>query len=466
LELAREIKSRIKRRKLFEYFPDDGPLSRDKYPKHLSFFAAGTEHRERLMLAANRVGKTESVGGYELVCHLTGIYPDWWEGRTFDHPVKAWAAGDTSQTVREIIQEKLLGAVGDEGTGLIPGDCIVNTTAKGGGVPHAVDTIFVRHSSGGVSRVVLKSYDQKRKSFQGTEQDIIWLDEEPPLDIYTKCLIRTMTTNGLIMCTFTPLLGLSDVVLSFLPGGKLSTENTRKFVVMATWDDAPHLSDRDKEELWDSIPPFQRDARAKGIPQLGSGAIYPVPESEFVCMPFEIPDYWPRIYGLDVGWNRTAAVWGAVDPESWTIYLYSEHYQGHAEPSVHADAIRARGAWIPGEIDPGARGRGQKDGEHLYQAYRDLGLNIKEADNAIEAGLHKTFQRFASGRLRVFSTLQNWLSEFRIYRRDDKGRIVKDNDHLMDATRYLVMGVDHATTEVYADDEYRDEGDYNEISGY
>lgn len=463
MELAREIKSRIKQRRLFEYYPEEGPLRRELYPKHLEFFRGGSYERERCMLAANRVGKTEGVGGYELTLHLTGLYPDWWEGRRFDQPVRCWAAGDTSQTVREILQEKLLGPPGSEGTGLIPGDCIDRWTPKGGGVPNAVDTIWVKHTSGGMSRVVLKSYDQKRKAFQGTEQDIILLDEEPPQDIYTECLLRTMTTNGLILCTFTPLEGMSEVVLHFLPGGKVDGE-TKKFVVMASWDDVPHLSKEEKEELWNSIPPFQRDARAKGIPQLGAGAIYPVPESDFVCAPFEIPDWWPKIYGFDVGWNRTAAVWAAIDPDTDIIYLYSEYYKGQAEPAVHAAAIRHRGEWIPGEIDPAARGRGQNDGTQLYRAYKDLGLRVRKAENAREAGIHRVFERLSTGRLRVFSTLENWLAEYRLYRRDDKGHVVKENDHLMDATRYLVMGKSHAQTAPF--DEYHAPIEQSPITGY
>jgi len=222
----RAFTKRQGQRKLFEFYPEEGLLRRELYPKHLEFFAAGVEHRERCMLAANRVGKTEGVGGYETVLHMTGLYPHWWVGKRFDRPVKCWAAGDTSQTVRDIIQEKLLGPPGDYGTGLIPGECLISTTNKAGSVPDSVEGIKVRHVSGGASRLTLKSYDQKRKSFQGTEQDLIWLDEEPPMDIYTECLLRTMGVDekgpGLILCTFTPLLGLSEVVLSYLPGGRVT----------------------------------------------------------------------------------------------------------------------------------------------------------------------------------------------------------------------------------------------------
>lgn len=448
LQLLEEKQRRASRRKIYAYYPDKGPLRRELYPKHLSFFEAGVKYRQRLMLAANRVGKTEGVGLYELVWHLTGDYPEWWTGRRFDRPIKAWAAGDTGKTVREILQSKLLGPVGQWGTGLVPGDTI-ERISRGAGVADSVDSIYVRSKFGGLSQLTLKSYDQRRESFQGTEQDVILLDEEPPMDIYTECLLRTMTNNGMLMLTFTPLMGMSEVVLAFLPGGQIEERaDGSKFVVMATWDDVPHLDDEVKKELWNSIPPFQRDARSKGVPQLGAGAIYPVPESDIVIPDFDIPAHWPRVYGMDVGWNRTAAIWGAIDRETSTTYLYSEHYRGQAEPIIHADSIKGRGEWIPGVIDPAARGRNQKDGDQLLQQYTELGLELQTAINAREAGLYAVWQRMSGGKLKVFKSLGNWLSEFRLYRRDEKGNVVKENDHLMDATRYLVVsGLQVATTE-------------------
>lgn len=208
------------------YYPDEGPLRRELYPKHMAIFAGGALHRERLMLAANRVGKTEGVGAYETTLHLTGQYPTWWEGRRWARPIKAWAAGDTSKTVRDILQAKLLGSPGAFGSGMIPADAIIGKPRPRSGLSDAVEIIYVRHESGGASTLVLKSYDQRRESFQGTEQDLIWLDEEPPVDIYTECLLRTMDTvpgepGGMILLTFTPINGLSEVVLTFLPGGRI-----------------------------------------------------------------------------------------------------------------------------------------------------------------------------------------------------------------------------------------------------
>lgn len=212
-----------------------------------------------------------------------------------------------------------------------------------------------------------------------------------------------------------------------------------RHVTMAGWDAAPHLSDKAKAELLEAYPPNQRDARTKGVPQLGAGAIYPIPEEEFVIAPLELPGFYRHAFGMDVGWNRTAAVWGAIDFDSDVLYLYSEHYRGQAEPAVHAQALRARGDWIPGVIDPASRGRSQHDGEQLLGIYQEMFPLLTVADNAVEAGIYAVWSRLSSGRLKVFSTMVNWLGEYRIYRRDEKGKVVKENDHLMDATRYLEM---------------------------
>lgn len=212
-----------------------------------------------------------------------------------------------------------------------------------------------------------------------------------------------------------------------------------RFVTTCTWSDVPHLSEQDKADLLSSIPPFQRDARSKGIPSLGSGAIYPVPETDIIVDDFQIPDDWRKCYGMDVGWNRTAVAWLAHDPDTDIVYMYSEHYMGGEQPAVHASAIKGRGIWIKGVIDPASRGRTQNDGIKLIDQYRDQGLNLSFANNAVEAGIYAVWERLSSGRLKIFRSCKNFLGEYRTYRRDEKGRIVKSNDHLCDGLRYGIM---------------------------
>lgn len=425
------------------YFPEAGALRRELYPKHIAFFGAGATHRERLMIAANRIGKTDA-GSFEVTCHLTGIYPEWWTGCRFTEPVAVWVAGDTGSTVRDITQRKLLGRAGLPGSGFVPDQSIHHTTSKRG-MADAIDMAWIAHVSGGLSILQFKSYDQRRESFQGTAQHIIWLDEEPPVDVYQECLLRTMKTNdfpgGKMLMTFTPLQGLTDLVLEFLPGGRVPGDEKKsaRFVIMADWDDAPHLSEDEKTELLASIHPHQRSARSKGVPSLGSGAIFPIAEEELTVNDFEIPDHWPRGYGLDVGWRFTAAVWGAFNRETGVLYLYSVYKRGEAEPPSHAAAIKSRGEWVYGRIDPASRGRSQRDGKMLMHQYQVLGLNIKIAPNAVESGLLSMWRLMTTGKLKIFKSCKPWFEELRLYRRNDKGQIVKKNDHLMDASRYLIL---------------------------
>lgn len=434
-QILRELESRKKRNSIDQYFPETGPLRRELYKKHMEFFEAGKTHSERLALAANRIGKTTTMGGYEVCLHMTGLYPDWWPGRKFESATQWWAGGDTTTTVRDILQLALLGPIGEFGTGLIRGDCLIDTTNKRG-LADAVENIYVRHVTGGNSVMQLKSYDQEREAWQGTAKDGVWLDEEPPLAIYSEAYMRTMTTEGMIMNTYTPVEGMGDVTQSFLDVDK----SADKFLVMAGWDDVPHLSEAQKKKYLEGIPLHERAARTTGVPTIGAGKIYPVSVEDLLCDPIKLPDFWPKGYALDVGWNRTAALWGALDRDSDILYLYSEHYMGEASPAAHASAIKGRGD-MTGFIDPASRGRSQHDGSQLIQLYRNEGLNLLFADNAVEAGIFDVYQRMISGRLKIFRTLGHLQKELPMYRRDTHGKIVKQNDHLLDTMRYLVRAI-------------------------
>lgn len=218
---------------------------------------------------------------------------------------------------------------------------------------------------------------------------------------------------------------------------KVTGEPTSRRLITAGWDDVPHLEDTAKAELLEETPPWLREARSKGIPSLGAGAIYPIPLAQIEVEPFLIPNYWPRAYAMDVGWNWTAALWMAYDRETSTRYLYAEYKAGEQLPPVHASAIKARGTWVPGLIDPSANNRAQKDGDQLMADYETEGLHLSKAINSVEAGLVGCWRDLSIGRIKVFKTLLRFKEEYRVYRRDEKGKVVKKNDHLMDCMRYL-----------------------------
>jgi phage terminase large subunit-like protein len=242
LQTLEELYKRKKTKKIFNLYPETGRLRRELYYKHLEFFKAGTQFMSRAAIAGNRTGKT-TLNAFETSLHLTGLYPDWWVGRRFDLPVDWWAASDTTETTRDILQLEFLGRLDELGTGMIPKDLIIGEPTKKRGIADAIDTVLIRHKSGGISTLAFKAYDQGREKFQGTKKHGISLDEEPPLPVFTECLTRlTATTpdqtNGTMICTFTPLKGMSSVVLMFL-----NEPNEHRFVLTMGFDHVPHLSE-------------------------------------------------------------------------------------------------------------------------------------------------------------------------------------------------------------------------------
>lgn len=204
LEQREKIKSQ---NRLVDYKP---------YAKQREFHAAGKKYRERLFMAGNRCGKTQA-GAYEMAFHLTGLYPDWWEGKRFESEISAWASGVTGESTRDVVQEKLLGnpaSPEQRGTGSIPAKLIGNVSPARG-VANGIDSVMVQHVSGKWSTLQFKSYEKGREKWQGTALHVIWLDEECPLEIYTEALTRTNETGGIVYITFTPLLGVTELVHMF-----------------------------------------------------------------------------------------------------------------------------------------------------------------------------------------------------------------------------------------------------------
>lgn len=390
--------------------------------------------------------------------HLTGFYPEWWVGLRFDHPINAWAGAITNEDARDVVQKALFGREGEWGTGMIPEDRIESHTWARG-IANLVDTAQIRHITGGHSILSFKSYAQGRKRWAGADIHFVWFDEEPEGEegakIYSEGITRTTATGGSAMMTFTPVLGMTQVVSKFFP----EPDAPHRGLVQMTIEDAEHIPAERRAAEIAKYPEHEREARARGIPMLGSGRVFPIAESEIVLRedperPFAIEKWWPRIAGMDFGWDHPNAVaWLAYDRDADTIYVYAEHRQSEQPVAMHADAIRTRGTWIPCAWPHDGLVHDKGSGIQLAQQYAQKGVRMipehaqfPNGSNGLEAGIQEMLDRMKSGRWKVLPSCRLWLEEFRMYHRKD-GKIVKMRDDLISASRYALMDLRYARTE-------------------
>lgn len=412
------------------------------YQKQKEFHKAGATHTERCLMAGNQLGKTLS-GAMEAAMHATGIYPDWWEGKRYKRSNIGWVGGITGEVIRDTTQRLLLGRVESDqvGQGAIPKDKIIGYQ-KAMGTPNLMDHIKVQHVDGGISVIFFKSYANGRQKFQGETIDWIWFDEEPPQDIYNEGLTRTNANGQFGILTYTPLLGMSNITNKFL-----SNPSDQQIVINMTIDDVDHYTDEERKIILDSYPEHEREARAKGIPIMGSGRIFTVAEEKIAEDPLtEIPKHWAQINGIDFGWDHPqACVNIAWDRDADVIHLTKEFRESKCTPLLAAASIEKWGEWIPCAWPHDGYQHDKGSGKQLAEQYRDAGLNMlhehathPEGGNGVEAGIMEMLDRMQTGRLKVASNLVRWFEEFRIYHRKD-GKIVKERDDLMAATRYAIM---------------------------
>ena len=424
------------------------------YPWQDRFFAASKLNAQTLLCAANRVGKTY-VGAANCAYHLTGLYPDDWKGHKWDCPTVQWAAGVSSESTRDILQMELLGVPEDIhalGTGAIPLHCIGVRTRKAQ-VPNGVQSVMVKHHTNGVfdgwSKLTFKAFEQGEQKFMGSSVHEIWLDEQPPDGMFTQCITRTANTGGHVSMTFTPEDGMTPVINQFM-----NNRQKGQCFLQATWDDAPHLSEDIKSQLLAVYGEHERDMRSKGIPVFGSGPVFLIPEGDLVIDPFEIPDYWPMVAALDIGWEHpTAVVWLRWDRDTDTVYVTDTYRKATETISIHASAINARERcpmmW-PHDGMTHERGSGVS----IANQYRAHGVNMhpthftnpiaigdtSKGNFKVEPGINAMHEAMQQGRFRVFSTCREWFEEYRLYHRDE-GKIVAIADDLMSATRYAFQSL-------------------------
>jgi phage terminase large subunit-like protein len=423
------------------------------YERQLHFFEVGTTHRERLLMAGNQTGKTYA-GAFEMAVHLTGEYPDWWPGKRFDHPVKAWAAGEGGNLVRDVIQARLCGTPGsdaDFGTGMIPKSLLEGKSA-GHGVSDLLDSIRVKHVSGGTSTLTFKSYEAGRSKFQGASIDVMWLDEEAPEDVYNECLAR-LTGDGIIYTTFTPLKGYSNVVGRFLRDTSPEARRDR-YVVKMGLRHAEHFTEEQKARRLAGYKAHERAARENGDPLLGSGAVFEEVIESDISMPLALsqaPAHWAYLWGIDFGIGHPfAAVLIGWDRDTDTIYVLDCFKLSGGIPVTHASRIKAIARDVPVAWPHDGSDREKGSGEPLANIYKREGLNMlrthathPDGGYSTEAGITEMLGRMRTGCFKVAAHLVDWFDEFRTYHRKE-GLIIKLNDDLLSATRIAVMDRRHA----------------------
>ena len=461
IKIAKELERRKATNRIDDYSPYD-------YQKKFH----NTLAQQRLLMAGNRVGKS-FCGAMEVAYHATGKYPSWWAGKRFNRPVRCWAGGVSNETTRDVCQKELVGQPDDptaKGTGSIPLDDI-GTTVRKAGVPNAINSVVIKHKTGGYSRVGFKAYEMGKEKWMGESVDVIWLDEEPPQGIYSQALTRTADKGGIVFMTFTPEQGMTETVAQFVNNIK-----DGQALIQATWDDAPHMTGEIRKQILEALPPHERKMREKGIPVLGSGLVFPLPEEDLLCDPIDIPDHWPRLCGIDFGWDHpTAVTWIAWDRDSDVVYVYDSYSLRQETVPVHSSAINARGKWIPVIWPMDGRQADKGSGKNLTEQYRKESVNMlrehfsnppsqgmKEGTggNSVEAGIQQMLTRFQTKRLKIFKNQGKLLEELRMYHRKD-GKIVPIHDDVISALRYCVMSLRKARVKNYQPLQVRSDSEFN-----
>ena len=484
-EVLKHLESRISQRRLYKYRPyghpdtlcPDGELWKkmnalpedDKWvewsnkPWQLDFHAGGIYHKERMAKTGNREGKTLCAAA-ETAIHMTGEYPDWWEGKRFDEPVLVWTGSPTNETSRDIVQKELLGGTSEIelGTGMIPKERIHGRPRmRQAGVSDVIDKFKVDHSSGGISSCIMKTYEQGWRKWQGTAPHVIWLDEEPEDNeaqgkIYSEARTRIITSNGIIMVTFTPLLGNTDLVTRYT-----DDDSGKKLVVEATWDDVAHLNEHKKADALSGYHHWEVETRTKGVPMMGEGRIFITPEEQIICEPFEIPHYFARINGIDFGLDHPfACVKIAIDRDNDIVYVYDDYRKkNEINMAFHAAKIKNPNQWIPVSWPHDGAKRspssGGKESKTLKQKLVVNGVNMlsksacynndAQGPQPVWPIIEEIQERERSDRFRVFKTCHNYLEERRNYHVKENV-IVSVRDDALKACFYAVMMRRYAKT--------------------
>lgn len=417
------------------------------YDWQREFVASTAKYHESCLCAANQIGKTYTGTDIDAM-HLLGDYPDDWEGHKFDFAPMCWGLGYSMEKTRDLLQKALFGEY-SEGSftgGLIPKEKIVSWESASG-TANAMRTVRVEHVSGESSTIQFWSYSQGQHAIMGDVIDWVHIDEEPKdQTIRPQVLTRTINGDkgrgGRIIYTFTPENGRTELVIKFM-----DDPSKDQFFMMKGWADAPHITKEKQDRLLEQYPAHQRDMRTKGVPMLGHGRIYDLSEEFITCEPFDIPEHWAVIGGMDFGWDHPQAqVRIAWDRDSDVFYLTHAWKQSQVLPEIAWSSTKEWQEGVPvawphdGNNTEKGSGKQQKDGyiDSGFTMLHDRATWEDEKSNGVEAGIMALRGLMSKGKFKVFNGVRPFFDEYNMYHRDN-GKIVKTNDDVLDSVRYAYM---------------------------
>jgi len=450
---------------------DDMKYNQLKYFKpfdhQLKFFNTGDSDR-RGILAANRIGKTVSTC-YETACHLTGRYPDWWpeHARRFNKPVTVMVAGEGWSQVAMVLQNELLGTqdikIQDSiGTGMIPRDCIRFETMRNDGANCL--GLEIRHSSGANSYLVFANYTQEVRQMQGFKLNLAIFDEQPPDDFFSEIVTRTATTQGQVLCSFTPLKGLNGLVSKFW-----NHEEGYKHI-RVSWDDVPEydpwgepfLLNETRLQLERDYLPHERDARRNGVPVMGKGAVFQIrswPTYKSGDFDFRNTTGIHRVIALDLGLVNDKTVISLMyyhphEQEAWLHQQIVVKGTEEANPMNYINHLmrpEVFGTPIVLPADANTQGRYTMSADSIRELFERYELNVhpdairNPPDSEGRRTNHKSYginvmrQMLELGTLHVNENCVEFLREAQNYYADEHGRF-SDPDDCIDSARYALLG--------------------------
>jgi phage terminase large subunit-like protein len=429
-----------------------------------TFFKTGHSER-RGILAANRIGKTVSTC-FETAMHLTGLYPDWWEGHRFTGPITAMVAGEGWSQVALVLQNELLGTqdvkiTENLGSGAIPREHIITSTMRNDGA-NCIG-VEIKHINGGNSYLLFANYTQEVRQLQGFKLNLAVFDEQPPDDFFSEIVTRTATTQGKVLCSFTPLKGLNGLVSKFW------NKETGYDYIRVAWDDCPEydpwgqpfLLKETRQQLERDYLPHEREARIAGKPVMGKGAVfqlsnwptYKTGEIDFMRMPNI-----QRVIALDLGLvnDKTVITLMYWEPYEKTAYLHKQIIVQGIEEAVPTQYINhllrpeVFGTPIVLPADANTSGRYTMSSNSIRELFESYELNVYEkaimnppdsqgrVTNHKSYGVNQMRQMLEVGNLMVNENCTHFLSEAQNYFVDEKGRF-SDPDDCIDSCRYAIL---------------------------